>query len=272
MSSKKLVFLDIDGTLLYEGRPISEKTAQALRQAKDNGHYLCICTGRAYSETPEEMKEFDGVISAAGACVMWKKEVLHAEYFSEEEKKLVTDLLEEIGAVYIMEGFEKLYMKKEIRERFFRELEGYEEREKFLLSFFQKTVPRISTQEMEKVHKCSFFYAGQDNDWLKEKLKKWGMTATAFSQAETRGNSGEVTKIAFTKGTAVRYLSRYLGVPIEDTIAIGDSENDLEMIRAAGVGIAMGNSSDSVKKAADDVTKSVMEDGVYHAFQKYGLI
>ena len=72
------------------------------------------------------------------------------------------------------------------------------------------------------------------------------MTATTFSQSETRGNSGEVTKTAFTKGTAVRYLSGYLGVPIEDTIAIGDSENDLEMIRAAGIGIAMGNSSDYV--------------------------
>lgn len=272
MSSRKLVFLDIDGTLLYEGRPISERTAQALRQAKDNGHYLCICTGRAYSETPEEMKEFDGVISAAGACVMWKKEVLLAEYFSEEEKKFVSDLLEEIGAVYIMEGFEELYMKKEIRESFLREMEGYEEKERFLLSFFLKTVPRTSTREMDRVHKCSFFYAKQDNDWLKEKLKKWDMNATTFSQAETRGNSGEITKAAFTKGTAVRYLSRYLGIPIEDTIAIGDSENDLEMLRAASVGIAMGNSSDYVKEAADDITKSVSEDGVYHAFRKYGLI
>ncbi len=272
MNCKKLVFLDIDGTLLYEGRPISEKTAQALRQAKDNGHYLCICTGRAYSEMPEEMKEFDGVISAAGACVMWKKKVLLAEYFSEEEKKLAAGLLEDIGAVYIMEGFENLYMKKEIRERFFREMEGREEQEKFLLSFFLKTLPCTSIREMDKVHKCSFFYAEKDNNWLKENLKKWGMTATTFSQSETRGNSGEVTKTASTKGTAVRYLSGYLGVPIEDTIAIGDSENDLEMIRAAGIGIAMGNSSDYVKEAADDVTKSVAEDGVYHAFRKYGLI
>lgn len=272
MSSKKLVFLDIDGTLLYEGHPISEKTAKALSQAKDNGHFLCICTGRAYSETPDEMKKFDGVISAAGACVMWKEEVLLAEYFSEEETKLVTDLLDEAGAVYIMEGFENLYMKKEIRESFFRRMEGFEERERFLLGFFLKTLPCTFTEEMKKVHKCSFFYAEKDNEWLKEKLKQLGMTVTTFSQAETRGNSGEITKSAFTKGTALRYLSEYLGIPTEDTIAIGDSENDLEMLRAAGVGIAMGNSSDFVKQAADDATKPVSEDGVYHAFRKYGLI
>lgn len=267
-----MVFLDIDGTLLHEGQPVSEKTAKALSQAKDNGHFLCICTGRAYSETPDEMKKFDGVISAAGACVMWKKEVLLAEYFSDEEKKLVADLLEAAGAVYIMEGFSDLYMDQEIRERFFKQMEGFEEREKFLLSFFIKTLPCTSTQEMKKVHKCSFFYAEKDNEWLKEKLRQWDMSVTTFSQADTRGNSGEITKTAFTKGTALKYLSGYLGIPTEDTIAIGDSENDLEMLRAAGVGIAMGNASDYVKQAADDVTKSVTEDGVYHAFRKYGLI
>lgn len=98
------------------------------------------------------------------------------------------------------------------------------------------------------------------------------MSVTSFSQAETRGNSGEITKTAYTKGTAVHYLSDYLGVSAENTIAIGDSENDLEMLKAAGIGIAMGNASDYVKETADDITRSVEEDGVYHAFVKYGLI
>ena len=272
MSSKKLVFLDIDGTLLASGRSVSGKVAQALRQAYDNGHYLCICTGRAYSEVPEEMKRFDGVISAAGACVIWKNNVLLAEYFTEEEMEYVTGLLEEAGATFIMEGFEKLYMKKDIRERFLRKLDCADEQERWLLSFFYKTIPCVSRQEMKKVHKCSYFYAEKDSFWFRESLKAYKMGVTAFSQAETRGNSGEITKLAFTKGTAVCYLSEHLGIPVEDTIAIGDSENDLEMLRAAGTGIAMGNAADAVKEAADDVTKSVTEDGVYHAFLKYGLI
>ena len=218
------------------------------------------------------MKRFDGVISAAGACVMWKDEILQAEYLSEEEREYVAGLLEEAGATYIMEGFEKLYMKKDIRERFFEELKSVNEEEKLMLSFFYKTTPSVSVQEMKKVHKCSYFYAAKDSLWFREKLKERDMSVTAFSQAETRGNSGEITKAAFTKGTAVRYLGSYLGVSAENTIAIGDSENDLEMLRAAGVGIAMGNAADFVKEAADDVTESVDEDGVYHAFVKYGLI
>ena len=272
MSSKKLVFLDIDGTLLLNGGPVSGKVAQALKQAYDNGHFLCICTGRAYSEVPEEMKRFDGVISAAGACVMWKDKILQAEYFAEEEKEFVTGLLEEAGATYIMEGFGNLYMKRDIRERFFRELESARDEERMLLGFFYKTIPFDSVQEAERVHKCSYFYAEKDSFWFRERLRARDMSVTSFSQAETRGNSGEITKTAFTKGTAVHYLSDHLGVPVKDTIAIGDSENDLEMLKAAGVGIAMGNASDYVKETADDVTKPVTEDGVYHAFLKYGLI
>lgn len=218
------------------------------------------------------MKRFDGVISAAGACVMWKGEILQVEYLSEEEKVQIIGLLQEAEAVFIMEGFDELYMKKEIRERFLKEMESFEEKERAMLGYFRRTIPYTAIEEMEKIHKCSYFYAGKDSAWFKEKLKKWDMSVTAFSQAETRGNSGEITKAAYTKGTAVRYLSSYLNVPIEDIIAIGDSENDLEMLQAAGVGIAMGNASAYVKEAADDVTGTVEEDGVYDAFLKYGLL
>lgn len=272
LNSRKLVFLDIDGTLLPKSHHVTEKVKQALRRAYENGHFLCICTGRAYSELPEGMEKFDGVISAAGACIMWKGEILLAEYFSKEEIGQVVDLLEEVEAVYVMEGLEKTYSQKENYKRFWEKLDSSDQEEELLRSILKRTYPCTLTAEMEKTHKCSFFYAKKESAWLRERLKKWDMSLTAFSQAETRGSSGEITKTAFSKGTAVRYLSEFLGIPIEDTIAIGDSENDLEMLKAVGVGIAMGNAPDYVKEAADDVTKSVEEDGVYYAFLKYGLL
>lgn len=272
LQERKLVFLDIDGTLIPRSQRMTEKTVQALRQAYDNGHVLCICTGRTYFEMPEEMKRFDAIISAAGACVMWKKNILLANYFTEKEKKQVTQLFEEAAAVYAMEGFDDLYMKREIYDRFVERLEGCDEEEREILEMFQMTTFCAETEKMRKVHKCSYFYAEKDSEWFRERLKEWDMSLATFSQGETRGNSGEITKAAYTKGSALRYLSEYLEIPIENTIAIGDSENDLAMLRAAGVGIAMGNSFDYVKEAADDVTRSVEEDGVYYAFQKYGLI
>ena len=272
LQRKKLVFLDIDGTLIPRSQQMREKTIQALRQANDNGHILCICTGRTYCEMPEAMKRFDGIISAAGACVIWKNKILLAEYFSNREKRQVMDLLEKADAVYTMEGFDDLYMKRENYEKLLKDLEGRDEEERKILQLFERTRFCTEAEKMEKVHKCSYFCARNSDEWFKESLKKWGMNQAAFSQGDARGNSGEITKAAFTKGSAVRYLSGYLGIPVEDTIAIGDSENDLAMLRAAGTGIAMGNANDFIKEAADDVTGSVDEDGVYQAFLKYGLI
>lgn len=272
LDDRKLIFLDIDGTLIPKSQKMSEKTIQALREADGNGHILCICTGRTYYEMPEEMQKFDGIISAAGACIMWKNEVLLAEYFSDEEKKQVEELLIEAKAVYSMEAFGNLYMRKEIYDSFVKRVTEGGKEEKGLLELFRRTHFCAEVEKMEKVHKCSYFYAEKDHEWFRERLKKWGMSVVSFSQGDTRGNSGEITKTAFTKGTALRTFSEYMGIPIEDTIAIGDSENDLEMLKAAGVGIAMGNAADYVKAMADDVTKSIEEDGVYHAFRKYGLI
>ncbi len=270
--NRKLVFLDIDGTILPGNRPMTKKVRQALGQAKENGHYLCICSGRAYSEIPGQMKKFDGVVSAAGACIIWKGQLLLAEYLSCQELENVAGLLEEAGATYIMEGYEHLYMKKEIKKNILELLRKSSKEERRALRFFYSTRSCSSLKYMKKVHKCSYFYANQDGEWFREKLKKWDMSLTAFSQGETRGYSGEITKAAFDKGSAVQYLSSYLDIPIEDTIAIGDSENDKSMLQAAGIGIAMGNATDDVKEAADDVTGSVDEDGVYDAFQKYRLI
>ncbi len=272
ISGRKLVFLDIDGTILPKGQSVTPRVRQAIRQAEENGHCLCLCSGRAYSEIPDNMKNFDGIISASGACIMWKGQVLLAEYFSEKETENAAALLEEAGAIYVMEGIEHLYMMEEARSRMMKLLERSDERERSALGFFRKSVPCSSLAQMTKVHKCSYFYARRDGDWFRERLRKWDMSVAAFSQADTRGNSGEITKTAFHKGSAVRYLGRYLGFDLKDTLAIGDSENDLSMLRAAGVGIAMGNADDDVKEAADDITGPVEKDGVYDAFRKYGLI
>ncbi len=82
---------------------------------------------------------------------------------------------------------------------------------------------------------------------------------------------GEITQNRWNKGEALLFLAGQAGVPIQDTIAIGDSENDLEMLEAAGLGIAMGNAGPGVKRAAGEVTLDVGEDGVYAAFLAHAL-
>lgn len=71
---------------------------------------------------------------------------------------------------------------------------------------------------------------------------------------------------AFDKGRAVELVCRYLQIPLSDSIAIGDSMNDLEMMQTAGLSICMSNGSEKLKKIADDVCPSVREDGIRTAF------
>ena len=74
------------------------------------------------------------------------------------------------------------------------------------------------------------------------------------------------------KASGIEQVTEHLGIARRDTLAIGDSDNDLEMLRHAGVGIAMGNAPDAVKAIADEVTGRVDEDGLHAAFVRHGLI
>jgi hypothetical protein len=82
----------------------------------------------------------------------------------------------------------------------------------------------------------------------------------------------ELVPCGYSKATGLEVVRQALGLEVADTYAIGDSVNDLDMIRAAGTGIAMGNASEVAKEAADYVTSDIHEDGIAHALEKFGLI
>ena len=83
---------------------------------------------------------------------------------------------------------------------------------------------------------------------------------------------GEMNMVGVNKGTAIERFMEHIGAPISDSIAFGDSGNDLEMMHCAGIAVAMGNATDPIKKVADYVTTAVDKDGIYNAFVHLGLI
>ncbi len=82
----------------------------------------------------------------------------------------------------------------------------------------------------------------------------------------------EFTKIGVSKATGLSMLTEYLDIPMEAVLAVGDSENDVEMLQAAGLGVAMGNALDHVKTVADDITLTNDEEGVAAVVEKYILV
>lgn len=84
--------------------------------------------------------------------------------------------------------------------------------------------------------------------------------------------NGETMCKGVSKGEGLRFAAATMGVPLADTVAIGDSDNDLTMIEVAGIGIAMGNGEQCVKDAADWVTDAVDASGLAHAFERLGVV
>ena len=108
----------------------------------------------------------------------------------------------------------------------------------------------------------------------REILSKWGYSfhITHLCLPYSERWAGEITPNYITKAEAIRQILKMRECGREDTVAIGDGDNDIEMIRFAGTGVAMGNGSPWAKEIADYVTAPIKEDGLWKAFRHLGLV
>lgn len=270
---RKLVFLDIDGTILDENVKITDRTCYAIRQARKRGHAVCVATGRCMAEIRPEIREvgFDGYVSAAGAYIIYGDRVLYEEYLPENVLRSAAEMIRKNRGVCVLEGSAHLYIPGKDWIRLEKQALTDTAADRLLNAYRGSEYLFESFEEVSHVNKISYFWSGLPYEEVKEQAERLGLTATAFSMEWAAGESGELTKQGCHKGEGILRLAEYLGIEREDVLAIGDSANDIEMLQTAGVGIAMGNADEDVKAAAHEVTGSVSEDGVCQAFVKHGL-
>lgn len=279
MSDIKLIAIDMDGTLLNSSHEITEENKAAILAASQKGIHIVISTGRPYSgiqadnvspigihyaitangaaiyRVPEMECLYSNVMSADLACPIIRelqKKDMHYDAFIEGERYT------EKSHQYVIDKLDILPATRElIRSTAFAvdDLASYiEERhldvQKMTLNFYpladgtladHDSVTRLLSSNPQVTYLCG----GHHNL--------------------------EFTKAGVTKGSALKVLADMLKIPLESTMAIGDTENDLDIIRTAGIGVAMGNAIDAVKDAADYVTCSNEESGVAAAIRKLTL-
>lgn len=267
----KLVFLDIDGTLMEDGRLIRESTKRALKQAQQRGHKLFICTGRHSDNLPEEIVSLglDGVIASTGAQVLTGGQEIFHKAMEKEKLKLMIGILREHHAAFYFMGKEGLYI-------------GQKEYGCLMKIFAQKKIEtRLKFQfhedlaELPSLEACDYYLADipvQEINQLAADRTDGYFKVTGASFGKDQVYCGEVTMAGINKGTGMAEVVRYYGMTRDDTIGIGDGMNDFDMIKYAHTGIAMGNAVEDLKRIADYVTLPIQEDGIWHAFRKYGLI
>lgn len=274
---RKIIFLDIDGTLTEPGKNDPPESALfAVRSAREKGHAVFLCTGRNYDMMKPLLKfGFDGFIASSGGYIQCGDEVIYDCPLTEEQRVLALGLFEKNNIFRTIECNEGSFTTESFKE-FLRknaETSGNSEflrwREQLEKNLNMRPIEEYENQAVYKV------VLMVDEEWkLDEPMKVLGDEFTfVIQEKNVQGyiNCEFISK-QYDKGQAVKRVCEHLGVDVKNTFAFGDSMNDLEMMETAGYSICMENGSPALKEIADEICKSVSEDGLYKAFEKHGLL
>ena len=274
MEPIRLIGLDLDGTLLDSGKHISQATYDALARAADMGVHLVPVTGRPHEGIPKLVRDLPFVeyfISCNGAAIRRKNgDFIRAATIPHERTLEVADILAECH-----EPYEALVLGGGYGEGWVYEaMMAVSPNNQFLRRYIQETrhiVPDLSAYIKEKRMEAEeFFVMTASTEGLAEvaeNLKKVSGIHVVFPAAHAL----EVTAEGVDKGEALLHLASHLGVPQKSIMALGDSGNDLKMLMAAEVSVAMGNAEEQVKSLSKFVTDSNDEDGVAKAISRFVL-
>ncbi len=275
MSDIKLIVLDLDGTLLNSNKEITEKTYRALEAAAAQGVQIVPCTGRYYEAMPACVKDLPFVnysININGADIY---DVRNQKTLASELMPLST-VLELIDYFRTLPGAYDAYVGNwgYIEQRYYDTIGDYVPNVFYIQSVHDYRVPvediRIFLQEKGMDVQKTQFYS-QDPELIMTVFHHVKEHYPDCIPTTSGLNDAEVNSLRANKGTALETLAGILGIDMQDTMSFGDGGNDVPMIRAAGLGVAMGNAKPMVLEAADYVTLNNDEDGIALALEKFVL-
>lgn len=274
--SKKVIFLDIDGTLAEPGHSEPPASAiEAVRKAQAAGNLVFLCSGRNYGMLSSFLEYgFDGVVASAGGYILCGENVIYDCPMTDAQRIKTMDTLTESGLCWIAECRDEAYasdsfkafVEKDVDEQVSSEFLRWRE-------FVKKTFSIRSIEEYRNQLVYKFVATSPSMKRLDAPRKALEEEVLFCIQDVSHGVVNlELINRKFNKGTAVRKVCEYLQIPVSDSVGFGDSMNDKEMLETAGLSICMENGSEAVKRIADEVCPKVTEDGIWKAFQKHHLM
>ncbi|MHB1652401.1 MAG: Cof-type HAD-IIB family hydrolase [Desulfitobacteriaceae bacterium] len=263
----RLIAMDLDDTLLRNDLTISPRVVRAIRQARERGIVTTIATGR----TPASMRQYAEqlgidvpVITFHGALI---QQVLSGEVLF--RRVVASPLAHEIVKGLLKNG---VHVQLYIRDRVLVQEESKWSEEYGRMSgvlIEQAELLDVLAQEKLGAEKILLIGEEQDLDLLAPSLQE--RYGHGVHLTKSKPHFLEMIDSSVNKGVALEALAKRYGIAQEEVMAMGDSYNDLEMIRYAGLGVAMGNARSEVREVADIVTSTNEEDGVAEAIERYVL-
>ncbi len=248
------VFLDIDGTLISNSYDVPERNKKAIAAAREKGHIVFINTGRSWGNIPDELHSqfnVDGIIAGSGAMITLDGKVIYKNCMSPDLVKRVYEYFYNHREYWVMfEGEKDIYiLPNEIRKHQ-RYQKLFEKEDDYL---------EMSDDEIQVIA----MGIKAPEDFIE--LFKDEITVFQFDRY------ADLVAKGLNKAKGIEKVLEITGIKRENTIAIGDSNNDFDMINYAGVGVAMANSQQSILDIADFVTDSDENCGVAKAIEKFLL-
>lgn len=254
--NKKLIFIDSDETLKKSDGTISERVKTAIQKNKKAGNIIIICTARPRYQTIEVMKSSgaNNIIVSSNGSEIYDSSTNKVIFNSFIDKDLVIKMVEiaydkDIRLILTTENIE--YVTKDVRNpkqkllsnnNYVSELSMCDTKQCMFIDKKSKDIYKI----MDILSTSSKLHIVDEINENSPYKEKW------FSVANSN----------CSKGNALKIVSKYLNIPIKNTIAIGNDKNDISMFEEAGISVVVANASDDIKNKADYVTLSNDEDGV----------
>ncbi|MCQ2540106.1 MAG: HAD family hydrolase [Acetatifactor sp.] len=268
-----LIFFDIDGTLIDETTHEVPKSAlEAVKEAREAGHICIINTGRSkklVEADAHKIQGFDGMLMGCGTMVVYHGEtLLHKTYTAEETRYLIEGLRKhKIDACLEGETNNYFDLPEYMAHDSWKEFSTYFTHLHY--GDFSDLLEHYGSYE-GKVYDWDkmFCYAGS-TEAMNAFMEEYGQD---LELVDRKKGFFEIMPKGYSKASGIVFLAEKLGIPMEETVAIGDSSNDIPMIECAHIGIAMGNSTPDVKAIADHVCADIDKDGIADALRWLGAI
>ena len=266
---KKILFLDLDGTLTDDEKKITPKTKEALMNIQEQGHIVALASGRP---TPGmvpiarelQLEKYGGYIMSFNGGKIINCRTNETIFENVVDRKHLPELIR-----YARQNNLGLITYDTKHALVATRMDQYIALE----AMFINKIPAYMTDVVKYVdynpNKCLFTVDPVVSEYHERKIaEKFGNELGIYRSSDY---FIEVVPKGIDKAAAIKVLIEKLGIPRENTIACGDGFNDLTMIRYAGIGVAMENAADIVKAEADYITTSNNNEGIAQVIEKYIL-
>ncbi len=275
----KIVFLDVDGTLIDYDAVCPESAMKAVELARANGHKVYICTGCSKAEIGHRtLPELDGMIGANGGYVEDDGEVVMHQALTVDQVRHIVDWCNDRHLGFYLEANSGMYINSWFVEQAPATMRKYalgkgasEEQAASAGQNFIDSMTRTDDLYRDDVNKVSFILSSYQ-DHLDSKVEFPDMECNTWGGKDEQALFGDLGPKGITKKHAIEVLLEHLGADQADTISFGDAKIDLSMFELCAFNVAMGNGGPEIKAAADYITDDVNEDGLFNAFKHLGLI